>query len=192
MRERKRRLHTSEVLTKRATDNVYFGGDDMLGSGRVIEAMIEYFGSDLKRINHFLKVFAFAKTIGEGEKLDKYSQRVLEISAIVHDIGIKVSEEKYNSSAGKYQELEGPAQAQKLLSNLGLDEKFIDEVCYLVGHHHTYENINTKPYQILVEADFLVNLFEDGVSANAVKSVEAKIFKTDTGRKLLKKMYAFN
>lgn len=74
---------------------------------RVITAMIEYFGSDKKRIHHFLKVYSFAKTIGESENLLSDDQELLEISAIVHDIGIKVSEEKYNSSAGKYQELEG-------------------------------------------------------------------------------------
>ena len=97
----------------------------MKNTGKVIEAMIEYFGTDLRRINHFLKVFSFAKTIGEGECLDADNQNLLEVSAIVHDIGIKQSELKYNSSAGKYQELEGPAEAEKLLSKLGFDSEFI-------------------------------------------------------------------
>lgn len=161
----------------------------MKNTGKVIEAMIEYFGTDLRRINHFLKVFSFAKTIGEGEGLDTDSQNLLEVSAIVHDIGIKQSELKYNSSAGKYQELEGPAEAEKLLSKLGYDSEFISKVCYLVGHHHTYSQIDSMPYRILVEADFLVNLFEDGASINAVVSAEEKIFRTPTGIKLLKKMY---
>lgn len=161
----------------------------MINTGRLIEAMTEYFGTDLKRINHFLKVFALAKTIGEGENLDENSQSLLEVSAIVHDIGIKQSELKYNSSAGKYQELEGPAQAEKLLSGLGYDSYFIEKVCYLVGHHHTYSNIDSMPYRILVEADFLVNLFEDGANLNAVKAAKEKIFRTPTGIKLLKKMY---
>lgn len=161
----------------------------MKNTGKVIEAMIEYYGKDLRRINHFLKVFSFAKTIGEVENLDKDSQTLLEVSAIVHDIGIKQSELKYNSSAGKYQELEGPAEAEKLLSKLGYDSEFISKVCYLVGHHHTYNQIDSMPYRILVEADFLVNLFEDGASINAVVSAEEKIFRTPTGIKLLKKMY---
>ena len=161
----------------------------MINTGKLIEAMTEYFGTDLKRINHFLKVFALAKTIGVGERLDESSQSLLEVSAIVHDIGIKQSELKYNSSAGKYQELEGPAQAEKLLSGLGYDSDFIEKVCYLVGHHHTYSHIDSMPYRILVEADFLVNLFEDGASLEAVKKAEEKIFRTPTGIKLLKKMY---
>lgn len=161
----------------------------MKATGKVIEAMIEYYGTDLRRINHFLKVFSFAKTIGEGESLDADSQTLLEISAIVHDIGIKQSELKYNSSAGKYQEIEGPTEAEKLLSKLGYDSDFVSKVCYLVGHHHTYSRIDSQPYQILVEADFLVNLFEDGASIEAVKKAEEKIFRTPTGIKLLKKMY---
>ena len=90
---------------------------------RVITAMIEYFGSDKKRIHHFLKVYSFAKTIGESENLLPDDQE-LEISAIVHDIGIKVSEEKYNSSAGKYQELEGPHEAESCFAALGYETLF--------------------------------------------------------------------
>lgn len=161
----------------------------MTDATRVIEAMIDYYGTDLRRINHFLKVFSFAKTIGELEGIDSDSQRLLEVAAAVHDIGIKKSEEKYNSSAGKYQELEGPPEAKRLLCSLGFDSDFIAEVCYLVGHHHTYSDINSLPYQILVEADFLVNLYEDGASLSAVKTAEEKIFRTESGLKLLKKMF---
>lgn len=157
--------------------------------GKVIEAMTYYYGTDTRRINHFLKVFAFAKTIGEGENLSFDNQKLLEVSAVVHDIGIKISEQKYNSSAGKYQEIEGPAQAEMLLSKLGFDTSFINDVCYIVAHHHSYAGINSLPLQILVEADFLVNLFENGASIDAVKKTESKIFKTVTGKKLLKKMY---
>ena len=158
--------------------------------GKVIEAMIEYYGTDLRRINHFLKVFSFAKTIGEGEHLDTNNQNLLEVSAIVHDIGIKQSELKYNSSAGRYQELEGPAEAEKLLLNIGYDSDFVEKVCYLVGHHHTYNQIDSIPYQILVEADFLVNLFEDNLSKEAALNAYQNIFKTATGKRICKEMFA--
>ena len=142
---------------------------------RVITAMIEYFGSDKKRIHHFLKVYSFAKTIGESENLLPDDQELLEISAIVHDIGIK--------------ELEGPHEAEKLLAALGYEKTFIDKVCYLVGHHHTYGNIDTLPYRILVEADFLVNLYEDDSSRSAAEQAYDKIFRTKTGKNLLKIMF---
>ena len=157
--------------------------------GKVIEAMVDYYGSDVRRINHFMKVFAFAKTIAEGEQLDDYSRNLLEVAAVVHDIGIKLSEQKYNSSAGKYQELEGPAEAERLLRQLGFSEEFIDEVEFLVGHHHTYNGINSLPYRILVEADFIVNLYEDNASLSTVQKAYDKIFRTDTGKRLIEKMY---
>ena len=36
----------------------------------------------------------------------------------------------------------------------------IRRVEYLVGHHHTYKDIDGLDYQILVEADFLVNILK--------------------------------
>ena len=79
--------------------------------------MIEYFCGDAKRIQHLIKVHSFSKLIGEGENLDEHTMFILESSALVHDIGIKISEEKYGDSNGKHQELEGPAEAEKVLKN---------------------------------------------------------------------------
>ena len=87
--------------------------------------MIKYYKGDPKRINHFLKVFSYSKFIGMNENLDEKTQFILETAALVHDIGIKISEEKYNSSSGKYQEIEGPAMAQKMLENLNYDKDII-------------------------------------------------------------------
>ncbi len=155
----------------------------------VINEMINYYNTDIKRINHFMKVYAFAKFIGENEALDKKTQEILEVTAIVHDIGIKISEEKYGSSDGKYQEKEGPAIAEKLLTELGYDKEFTDRVCYIIAHHHTYDNIDGIDYQILVEADFIVNLYEDSCSPIAVKSAYNKIFKTKSGKNYVEKMF---
>lgn len=86
----------------------------------IINEMIKYYAGDVKRINHFMKVYSFAKTIGEIEKIGSEKQEVLEIAAIVHDIGIKLSEQKYNSSSGKYQQIEGSVIARELLEKLGI------------------------------------------------------------------------
>lgn len=154
----------------------------------VCQAMIDYYSGDPKRIQHFLKVHAFAKLIGQKEGLDESQLFVLEIAALVHDIGIKIAEVKYHSSMGKYQEKEGPSEAKKLLENLNIDAKVIDRVCYLVGHHHTYRGIQGIDYQILVEADFLVNVYEDGL-ASSLPSILNRIFRTKTGISLLKDIY---
>ncbi len=161
----------------------------MKSIGSVINAMIRYYAGDIKRINHFIKVYGYAKAIGEMEKLNDTTMEILEVTAVVHDIGIKVSEEKYHSSAGHYQEIEGPAVAAVMLTGLGYEKKFIDRVCYLIAHHHTYTNIEDMDYQILVEADFLVNLDEDKVSADSIKSVKENIFKTETGLSFLYSLF---
>ncbi|MHB8131393.1 MAG: HD domain-containing protein [Mobilitalea sp.] len=157
--------------------------------GSVIKAMIEYYSGDVRRINHFLKVYGFAKSIGEMEDLTKEVQEILVVAAVVHDIGIKISEEKYHSSAGNYQQLEGPPVARVMLGNLGYELKFIDRVCYLIAHHHTYTNIKELDYQILVEADFLVNISEDNIVEREVSIIKEKIFKTKTGLLFLEEIY---
>lgn len=156
---------------------------------KVTTAMIDYYQGQPKRIQHFLKVHAYAKLIGEQEGLDKEILDILEVAALTHDIGIKISEEKYNSSAGKYQEVEGPAVAQQMLEDLQYDKAKTDRVCYLIGHHHTYDQIDGIDYQILVEADFLVNLAEEQSSRETIESVKGKIFKTKTGIWLINKIF---
>ena len=152
--------------------------------------MITYYAGDPKRIQHFIKVCYFAKMIGEMEKVDAKTREIIEAAALVHDIGIRKSEEKYQSSAGKYQELEGPPLARDLLRKLGYPEPFVDRVCWLVGHHHTYNNLQEIDHRILIEADFLVNAYEDGLSEQVIRhSLSEKIFTTETGKKLLKVMY---
>ena len=151
----------------------------------LILSMAEYEDGCVERVNHFLKVFAFAKTIGEGEGFPETTQEILETAAIVHDIGIKPSLEKYGSGAGEYQEKEGPAVAKEMLEGLGYPAHVIDRVCYLVGHHHTYSNIDGDDYQALIEADFLVNIFEGQMQRAEIETVEQKIFRTETGKRLL-------
>ena len=155
----------------------------------IIKEAISYDEGDSKRINHFLKVFSFAKSIGELEKLDLKRQYILEIAAVLHDIGIKVSEKKYKSSAGKYQEIEGPSIAEEILGNLEIEEDIIKRVSYLIGHHHTYKDIDNIDYQILIEADFLVNIYEDNIGDKEIKLIRDKYFKTKTGIEFLTRMY---
>ena len=137
-----------------------------------INAMVEYFHGDAKRIQHFMKVYTIAKVLAINEKLPDDMLYLLEITAVTHDIGIKVSEQKYGSADGKYQEQEGPAEAEKLLSGLGFEEEFIDKVCYLIANHHTYKGIDNKVHSILVEADFLVNIYDDHISPELAKNVK--------------------
>lgn len=158
-------------------------------TGYLIQSMIDYYAGDARRIQHFLKVYSYAKTIGELEGLDDGLQEILEVAAVVHDIGIKISEVKYHSSAGNYQQIEGPPIAKEMLDKLGFGTEFIDRICYLIAHHHTYHNIDGMDYQILVEADFLVNMSEDQMAEKEIITVKEKIFKTKSGIDFINKIF---
>lgn len=153
-------------------------------------AMIELYSGDAKRIQHFCKVHSYAKLIGETENIDTKILFILEVAALTHDIGIHICEEKYGNCNGKVQEKEGPAIAKKLLKKLGFEDDVSERVQYLIAHHHTYNNIDGMDYQILIEADFLVNILEEGVSKEAALNAYNNIFKTECGKKICKEMFA--
>lgn len=155
----------------------------------VMLAMIQYDCNDPKRIQHFIKVYTFASLIGRKEMLDEKTQRILELSALVHDIGIKIAEEKYQTCNGKLQEQEGPNEARNLLNLCKVKEDEIERIAYLVGHHHTYDAIDGLDYQILVEADFLVNCYEDALQKDAIYKTRERIFKTKAGIEILDEMF---
>jgi hypothetical protein len=154
--------------------------------GRLIRAMMEYDAGDARRIHHFLKVYALAKALGELEELDEDTQEILEIAALTHDIGIHNSERKYGSAGGRHQEIEGPPEAKALLSGLGIAPSVIGRVCWLIAHHHSYEDIREIDHQLLVEADFLVNLYEDGMPPETVRRFEERVFRSEAGKALLR------
>lgn len=146
--------------------------------------MMMFNQNDPKRIHHLMKVHRYAQLIGRMEKLDEHTQFLTECAALVHDIGIRPSEEKYGTCTGKLQEQEGPAHARRILNEFNFDEADIERICYLVAHHHTYTNIDGIDYQILVEADFLVNLYEDNLNQDSVLSAYNRIFQTESGKEL--------
>ena len=151
--------------------------------------MIRLYSGDPKRIQHFCKVHSYAKLIAEMEHVDADTLFILEAAALTHDIGIHLCEEKYGSSNGKLQEKEGPAIAEKLLKELQFEEKVIERVKYLIAHHHTYDAIDGIDYQILVEADFLVNFYEDNLAKDAIDTALQKIFRTEAGKTLCRLCY---
>lgn len=153
-------------------------------------AMIELYRGDAKRIQHFCKVHSYAKLIGETEKIDAKSLCILEAAALTHDIGIHICEEKYGNCNGNVQEKEGPAIAEKLLKKLGFADDISERVQYLIAHHHTYNNVDGMDYQILIEADFLVNILEEGLSKEATLNAYHDIFKTECGKKICREMFA--
>ena len=89
--------------------------------------MIKYSKGNLHDINHFMKVYAYAKTIGESEKLDGKTQEVLEAAAIIHDIACPLCREKYGNTNGQSQETEGMILAEEFLKGSDYSDEFINE-----------------------------------------------------------------
>ena len=91
----------------------------------VILKMIDYNYGCPELVNHALKVYGFAKTIGSKKHLSEKKQTILEMAAVLHDIGIRPSEAKYQSCSGKYQEIEGPPIALEILKDCSVSEDMI-------------------------------------------------------------------
>lgn len=157
--------------------------------GEITKKMIDFYHGNLHDVNHFLKVYAYAKTIGECEGLDELTQISLEVAAILHDIACPLCREKYGHADGAHQEQEGPALAIQFLKGSGLPQACVGRVVYLVGHHHTPEKVDGPDYQILLEADYLVNADEGGYTREHIERTLEKMFKTETGKSLLRSIY---
>lgn len=155
----------------------------------ILEKMIAYSEGNLHDIAHFLKVHALARTIGELEKLDGSTQFILEVAAIVHDIACPLCRKKYGNTNGKYQEKEGEFLARDFLADTGMTAAQIERVAFLVAHHHTYTDVEGADYQILLEADYLVNADESAYSRKNIEHFEKCVFKTASGKRLLHEMF---
>ena len=133
------------------------------------QKMIEFYKGSIHDIDHFLKVWAMAKTIGALEGLDKHTQKVLELAAVVHDISCPLCREKYGNTDGKNQELESPLLVEAFFDGLPVECSDVERISWLVAHQHTYTNIDGPDHQILLEADFLVNAGESSYHAQQSK-----------------------
>lgn len=155
----------------------------------VTQKMIEYSEGSLHDISHFLKVHAYARTIGELEHLDTETQEILEVAALLHDIACPLCREKYGNTYGPLQEKEGTILAAEFLKDSGFSQEFIDRIVFLVGHHHTTDTVDGLDYQILLEADYLVNADESNHSHEQIEAMLKTVFRTETGIALLKSIY---
>ena len=144
----------------------------------IMEKMIAFSKGNIHDINHFMCVWTYAKTIGELENLDQETQYILEVAAITHDIACPFCREKYGNTNGKYQEKEGMPIVKEFLADTGMSEAQIERVAYLVGHHHTLKDIEGIDYQILIEADYIVNAYESEYSKENIENFIEKVMKT--------------
>lgn len=156
---------------------------------KIVNKMIDFYRGNKSDVRHFMKVYAYAKTIGELEGLEEKTQDILEIAAIVHDIACPLCRQKYGNTNGNHQEEESAELLQIFLSEFMLPSDIEERVIYLVTHHHTYTNVEGIDYQILLEADYLVNADESQYSLDAVRTFRERVFRTKSGTHILDSIY---
>jgi HD superfamily phosphohydrolase YqeK len=150
---------------------------------RIAIEMKKYFGKDFKRIGHATKVARYAEKIG---RIEGGNMAVILASAYLHDIGIHEAERKYESTAAKYQEAEGPPIAKAILEKLAASADLIEEVCDIIGHHHHPRKEETLNFKVLYDADRIVNIEEahrkSPLPADKIQNMIDKGFLTRSGR----------
>ena len=155
----------------------------------IMDKMIAFSNGNIHDIDHFIRVWTYAKTIGELEHLDADSQFVLEVAAITHDIACPLCRQKYGNTNGKYQEIEGGPLVRSFLNDSDLTAAQIDRVAYLVSHHHTLTDIDSMDYQIHIEADFIANASENDYSKESIQNFIYKVMQTNSGSMLARQIF---
>ena len=120
---------------------------------------MEYFGSDNRRIDHALSVLHQTECL-----LDSHpgcDPEIAIVSALLHDVGIKVSEEKHGYNDGRTQEEYGPAEAELLLKKINFPAEKIEIVKQIIGNHHSPSRYPYPELALLKEADLIVNKAEE-------------------------------
>ena len=156
---------------------------------QIMYKMLSFSEGNFHDIDHFIRVWTYAKTIGELEMIDQATQFILEVAAITHDIACPLCREKYGNTNGKHQEREGIILVKEFLSDTGMTEEQIGRVAFLVGHHHTFAGIDSMDWQILVEADYIANALENNYSQQKVENFIRKCMRTRSGIQILKDVF---
>jgi putative nucleotidyltransferase with HDIG domain len=150
--------------------------------------MKKVFAGDERRIEHALSVLDYAEQIQAEQGGDAL---VVKAAAILHDIGIAEAERKYNSSAPKYQEAEGPIVAKDILAKYDLDKADVEHICRIIANHHSARDIDTIEFKIVWDADWLVNIPAEfaGASREKLKEIIDKTFMTCKGRQIALELF---
>jgi HD superfamily phosphodiesterase len=125
---------------------------------KLVRPLVEYFGSDDRRIEHALSVLRHAEKIMKDTP--NCDPEIVIAASLLHDIGIKQSEAELGYNNGKTQEKYGPPIAEKLLSEINFPAPKTEIVCNIIGNHHSKSRYDYPELEILKQADKIVNINE--------------------------------
>ena len=79
--------------------------------------------------------------------------------------------------------------AQEILTALDFEPGIIERVCFIISKHHTFTAIDGADFQLLVEADFLVNSSEDKMSDHQITHFARNVFSSKSGMVCLRWLF---
>jgi putative nucleotidyltransferase with HDIG domain len=120
-----------------------------------MRSLVGYFGADDRRIEHAMLVWHHAEAL--AAKHPACDPEIVVACALLHDVGIKVSEAKHGYNNGKTQEEYGPVEAGRLLDALGFPPDKTEIVKNIIGNHHSPSRYDYPELAVLKEADKIVN-----------------------------------
>lgn len=123
--------------------------------GRITKLLVDFFKNDYKRINHALEVLRVSEEI--KSKYKDYDSELVIACALLHDVGIKQSEEELGYNDGRTQELYGPPIVKELLQSINFPKDKIKKCVDIVGNHHSPSRFDYIELAILKEADREIN-----------------------------------
>lgn len=162
--------------------------NEMSENTDIISLMIQHHAGDPMKIHHMMKVYAFARTISIEEGIDKPTRQIIEMAALIYDIGI--GGDGRATTEARSNGLDGSSISDMLLLNLGYERDVIQRVHNLILSHSQFESIETMDYQILAESIFLVTAHEEKLDKESIVEVYDTVFKTATGKQYLRDMYS--
>jgi HD superfamily phosphodiesterase len=123
---------------------------------KVARLLIEYFENDNRRIEHAFAVLKESEIL-QAKSNTVYDDEIVIAAALLHDIGIKISEEKLGYNNGKTQEEYGPPIAEELLKRINFPPTKIAIVKDIISNHHSPSKFDYPELELLKQADRIVN-----------------------------------
>jgi len=157
---------------------------------RLHKEVIEYFAStDLSQIGHTEAVHNFAQLLATLEKCDEHKQCMIEMSALLHDIGCPNAKLKYGNTNAPNQEKEGKPKAEEILATYPMPDTDKQLLAEVVGLHHHHNNLKEMGFEILAEADLIVNLLEGYYKLEQAQYLFEHLVTTRSGKDLFRNMF---
>ena len=152
--------------------------------------VVEYFAAtDMSQIGHTEAVHNFAQLLGKLEGYDEHRQAIIEISALLHDIGCPNAKEKYGNTNAPNQEKEGKPKAAELLAKYDITAEDKALIADVVGVHHHIKQLQEMGFELLAEADLIVNLLEGYYKMEQAQNLYETCVTSVSGKELFKNMF---